>query len=250
MKAIIIAAGRGSRLGDFTRDNPKCLLHIGAKTLLQHQIDVLKKVGVSKIIVVKGYLQEKINYPDIAYFYNDQFASNNILSSLMYAREELDDDVLVCYSDIIYKRSIMESVCSSKENISIVVDTSWKDSYVNRNMHPFTEAEKVVFNNTCDLVLIGKHIPAAQANGEFIGVTKFSRKGAKEFSQYYGNLHAKFSGVPFQQAKIFEMAYLTDIFQDLVDGGSKIKCVKVQSGWREIDTAEDYENCPKSGWDE
>ena len=79
MKAIIIAAGLGSRLGNLTNDKPKCLLEVAGKSLLQHQIDTLKSCGITNISVIKGYKKEKINYPGLKYYINDDYQNNNIL---------------------------------------------------------------------------------------------------------------------------------------------------------------------------
>src|SRR5262245_978783 len=102
MKAIIIAAGRGSRCGEFTHDRPKCLLPVGGKTLLDHQLDSLRLCGVTDITIVKGYLAEKIDRPGTTTRLNDEYANNNILCSLFYAEDQLQGDVIVSYSDIFY----------------------------------------------------------------------------------------------------------------------------------------------------
>ena len=65
MKAIIIAAGIGSRLNPLTNDKPKCMLQYKGKVLLQHQIDALRGAGIDRIVVIKGYKKEVINYPDL-----------------------------------------------------------------------------------------------------------------------------------------------------------------------------------------
>ena len=86
-KALIIAAGLGSRLKDHTEDLPKCMLDFGGKTLLQRQLDAYKKNGIKNISLIRGYKKEKINYKGIKYFENTDYRNNNILNSIFYAEE-------------------------------------------------------------------------------------------------------------------------------------------------------------------
>ena len=100
MKAIVIAAGVGNRMGSLTLDRPKCLLPVGQDTLLSNLVGHFRRSGIEEIAVVTGYLAERVDYPGLTYFHNDEFRDNNILQSLMYASAFLDDDVIVSYSDI------------------------------------------------------------------------------------------------------------------------------------------------------
>ena len=76
MKAIIIAAGMGSRLNPLTNDKPKCMLELNGKTLLQHQIRALREAGIDRVALVKGYKKEAIGYPDLVYYFNDNYQNN------------------------------------------------------------------------------------------------------------------------------------------------------------------------------
>ena len=95
MKAIIIAAGKGARLKRYTEELPKCMLKFGGKTLLKRQIEALNANGITNISLIKGYKKEKINYPGIKYYVNDRFEHNNILNSLFYAEQEMDQEVII-----------------------------------------------------------------------------------------------------------------------------------------------------------
>ena len=106
--AIIIAAGLGSRLEDLTKDNPKCMLKLGDKTIIEHQLNAFRANNITNISVVRGYKKHKIDLPNVTYFDNDQFESNNVLNSLMYAEEALAGNVVISYSDIIFSPAIVE----------------------------------------------------------------------------------------------------------------------------------------------
>jgi len=241
MKAIIIAAGPGSRLNPLTNDKPKCMLELNGKALLQHQIDALRGAGIDRIVLIRGYKKEMINYPDLVYYINDNYQNNNILHSLFYAEEEMNDEFIAAYSDIFYTKDIVKRLLDNKEDISIVVDIDWTGYYEGRTDHPIEEAENVIFDANNNVVKIGKILPDKEAvHGEFIGMMKCSKKGAFIFRKYFHRLKQIYSGKPFQRASVFEKAYLTDIFQDMADYGVSINCVIIEKGWAEIDTVQDY----------
>lgn len=246
MKAIIIAAGMGSRLIPLTNDKPKCMLELKGKTLLECQIDALRASGIDRIAVIKGYKKERINYPGLIYYINDNYQNNNILHSLFYAEKEMDDEFIAVYSDIFYTKDIVKRLLDNKEDVSIVADIDWRGYYQGRTDHSISEAENVIFDADNNVVKIGKILPNKDdVHGEFIGMMKCTKKGALVFKRYFHRLKQIYSGKPFQKASIFGKAYLTDIFQDMVDFGVRINCVIIEKGWAEIDTVQDYERISK-----
>ena len=174
--AIIIAAGLGSRLEDLTKDNPKCMLKLGDKTIIEHQLNAFRANNITNISVVRGYKKHKINFPNVTYFDNDQFESNNVLNSLMYAEEALAGNVVISYSDIIFSPAIVERLLDSSADISIVVDIDWRGRYVDRKDHPIEEAENAIFDANHKLVDIGKIATSSRdVHGEFIGMMKLEK---------------------------------------------------------------------------
>ena len=242
MKSIIIAAGKGTRLKSYTSEIPKCMLEIAGKTLLQHQLDIYRSCGIIDISVVRGYRKEKINYPDITYYDNDDYENNNILNSLFYAEAAIDGPVVISYSDIIFEEHVVQTVLRSTHDISIVVDTDWQHSYKGRSQHPLTEAESVTMDTSGNVLEIGKIVTTTKnVHGEFIGMLRLSPRGAKIFKQHFHRSKTRFLGKPFQRAAVFEMAYITDMLQEMTDLGVQIHCVIIERGWKEIDTIQDYE---------
>ena len=241
IKALIIAAGLGSRLKSHTENLPKCMLDFGGKTLLQRQIDSYKKCGVKDISLIKGYKKEKINYKGINYFENTDYKNNNILNSIFYAEKVINGNIIISYSDILFDSSVVERTLNSDHDISVVVDIDWRGYYVGRKDHPISEAENVIFNSNNEVEKIGKINTGNEAvHGEFIGMIKLSNRGTEIFKEHFHRLKKIYWNKPFQRAKIFQKAYLTDYIQELVDIGIKVHCVIIESGWKEIDTVEDY----------
>jgi len=240
-KALIIAAGLGSRLKDHTEDLPKCMLDFGGKTLLQRQLDAYKKNGIRNISLIRGYKKEKINYKGIKYFENTDYRNNNILNSIFYAEEVINGSIIIAYSDILFDTSVVQRAINSDYDISVVVDIDWRGYYVGRKDHPISEAENVIFNSNNEVEKIGKiNTGNEEVHGEFIGMIKLSNRGTEIFKEHFHRLKKIYWNKPFQRAKVFQKAYLTDFIQELVDIGVKVHCVIIESGWKEIDTVEDY----------
>ena len=240
-KALIIAAGLGSRLKKHTENLPKCMLDFGGKTLLQRQLDAYSKNNIKDISLIRGYKKEKINYKGLRYFENKDYKNNNILNSIFYAEKIINGNIIISYSDILFDPTVVQRTIKSNHDISVVVDIDWRGYYVGRKDHPISEAENVIFNSNNEVEKIGKiNTGNEEVHGEFIGMIKLSNRGAEIFKEHFHRLKKTYWNKPFQRAKIFQKAYLTDFIQELVDIGIKVHCVIIESGWKEIDTVEDY----------
>lgn len=243
-RAIIIAAGMGSRLKPFTDDRPKCLLQAGGATILGHAISTLRGAGLDDIAVIRGYRSECIAEEGVTYFENTDFRQNNILHSVFYAAPFMDQGFVLSYSDILYRREVVEALLASNHDISVVVDRDWRAGYEGREMHPLSEAE-VVLDRDSMVSKIGKGVvPADIATGEFIGMAKFSAAGARILRDEFTRLKKLYEAAPdspFQSAASFRKAYLTDMLQELTERGHKVGVTSISGGWMEIDTPEDYE---------
>lgn len=242
-KALIIAAGLGSRLKEKTSDKPKCMLNLGGKTLLQRQINSYNSNNINNISVIRGYKKEKINYKGLKYFDNDDFRNNNILNSIFYGEEFINGNIIISYSDVLFEPHVVKRAMESKHDISVIVDIDWREYYLNRNDHPLTEAENVIFDSNNEVLKIGKiNNGKNEVHGEFIGMIKLNQRGCEIFKQNFNRLKKTYWNKPFQRSKIFQNAYLTDFIQELVDIGIKVHCTIIERGWKEIDTLEDYKN--------
>ena len=217
------------------------LLDFGGKTLLQRQLEAYKDSGIEDISLIRGYKKEKIKYKGIKYFENNDFRNNNILNSIFYAEKVINGNIIISYSDILFDSSVVQRTLDSNHDISVVVDIDWRGYYVGRKDHPISEAENVIFNSNNEVSKIGKiNKGNEEVHGEFIGMVKLSDYGTKIFKEHFHRLKKIYWNKPFQRAKTFQNAYLTDFIQELVDIGIKVHCVIIESGWKEIDTVEDY----------
>ncbi|HQQ06780.1 MAG TPA: phosphocholine cytidylyltransferase family protein [Candidatus Omnitrophota bacterium] len=247
MKAIVIAAGRAKRMKHLSEDLPKCLFEVNGRPVLRRQMDTFKACGICDIVVVKGYKQELINYPDARYYINDDFMNNNILNSLFYAETEITGDCIITYGDILFNEDVVKRLIAAKADIAAVCDIEWEKHYENRHAHPITEAENVFMDGEHRLVEIGKIMDKKHAaNAEFIGMIKVSAAGAKVLTSEFNRVKRLYSGRPFKRAGVFAQAYLTDMLQELVDRGHRVDCVAITDGWMELDTPDDYAAAAKA----
>ena len=245
MKGIVIAAGLGSRMGHLTDEMPKCMLPINGQPLLHHTMDRMREAGCNELVVIVGYKAQHVDALDAAIVENKEFASNNILHSLMSAEKHLHGPVMCSYSDIWVEPGIHQELTESQKDIVIAVDEDWLPYYDGRTQHPVDEAENVFFDDSMSIRQIGKHLRPENAGtlrcGEFLGLWWMSDTGTRNFREHFKSLDKNLDREePFQRAKHWRTAYITDMLQELSDRGIEIDCAVTQRGWAELDTVEDY----------
>ena len=183
MRPIVIGAGRGSRLGSNTDEIPKTLVPVMGRPMLEWILDALAEGGFSRkdVIFICGYKAEvvKARYPEFTYVLNRDWEKNNILASLLCAREHLGAGFVSTYADIVYRGSAVKKAVASPHAKVLVNDTDWRRRYVARSQHPETDAEKMRAEGD-RIVELSRRIASDKASGEFIGVTKFTPDGARE----------------------------------------------------------------------
>jgi choline kinase len=241
MKAIIVAAGMGRRLAPYTDDRPKTLVEVNGRSILQRQVDAYRAAGVSEINIVRGYMKEKIVVEGARTFDNDDFRNNNILTSLFYAEPAMTGGFLFSYSDIVFRPEVVRTALDTEGDYALVIDRRWAEAYVGRLNHPVEEGE-VARVDDGRVTLVGKKtMPPEQATGEFIGLARFSANAAEKMRERFHARKAAHAGQPYGRAPKFEVAYLTDLLNDLIESGEVMRPAFIDGGWREIDTVEDLE---------
>jgi choline kinase len=253
-KAIIVAAGRGRRLGENTDEIPKCMVKVGGRPILHWQLEALVAAGVRDVVMVRGYRGDCIDpgpFP-VRFVENPVWAENNILASLMYAASELDSGFFFSYCDIVYSKSVASRLAATVgEPVagSLIVDRQWADAYAGRTLHPVSEAELTSVDPVANSVLqVGKGaVPPSSAVGEFIGLAYFSAEGGKAIAAIWEEaLQAGGLGAPFGRAATLRQAYLTDALNAMVAAGQRLAPVYINGEWREIDTPQDLAAAEKA----
>lgn len=244
MKAIILAAGKGTRLDKYTHDMPKCMLNFAGKTLIQRQVETLQACGIKNISAVTGYMKEKININGIKYYHNPEYEITNMVASLFCAEEEMADDIIVCYGDIIYEKHVLEKVISSKFDIGVTVDEDYLDYWKVRLDNWQEDMESLVIGTDGSVKEIG--IPKCsieKAKFRYVGLIRFSREGIKALKRIFYKYKAEYweNDKKFMNSKSFKKLYMTDMMQLLINSNYKVYPIIIKRGWLEFDTNEDYE---------
>jgi choline kinase len=248
MKAIIVAAGRGRRLGVETDDIPKCMVRVGGRAILHWQLDALAAAGVDEVVIVRGYLGDRIAGPTgpgpkLRFVDNPDWATNNILNSLFYAEAEMRDGFLFSYSDIVFAREHARRVAAATAPVALIIDRRWRDAYEGRTLHPVSEAELARVAGSGDAAIVtrvGKRLVAAEdATGEFSGLARFAPEGAAALRDVWNEALTRGLDAPFGAAASLRQAYLSDGLNGIAARGVALGAVLVDGGWREIDTEQD-----------
>jgi choline kinase len=240
MKALILAAGMGTRLGKYTESLPKGMLSFNGKPLIEWQIQNLRKTGIDDIIIVTGYKKEAINYPGIKYYHNPLFAETNMVESMLCAKADLNSDILVAYSDILYTPLLVKLCKESSANIGVVVDKNWRDYWEMRYNSTEFDLESLQIKDG-KIVELGKPITTSKGiDYRYIGLIKFSKEGIRTALKVYD---VKKSGNEswLQSGKTFPQGYMTDLLNEVILSGYEVEPLITEGGWLEFDTNEDYE---------
>lgn len=247
MKGIILAAGQGTRLKKYTQNLPKGMLEFNGKTLIERQIELYRKCGINNIIVIKGYAEEKIKYPGIKYYINEKYAETNMVETLMCAKDEFDDDIIVSYSDIIFDKRLLEKMKNNDYDYGVAVDKNWKKYWLKRYNNINFDTESLRINEKGNIISLGKENPSLEEiDARYIGILKFSQKGLKKIVNILERDYKEYSNKPWQQSgKFIRQAYMTDLLQSLIEEKEEIKAIEFKNGWLEFDTNEDYEKALK-----
>ena len=132
MKALVLNSGIGSRMGDLTKDTPKCMVKIkDNETILSRQLKMLKKNNVEDIVMTTGYLEDKIIdyikelsiYKNINYVYNNRYNEVNYIYSIYLAREYLNDDILLMHGDLVFDEKVLYMILNSDRSVMAVSST-------------------------------------------------------------------------------------------------------------------------------
>lgn len=242
MKALILSAGRGTRLNKYVKDCPKGMLEFNEKTIIKRQVDNFRKCGIEDIIVIRGYKAETINYDRLKYYTNEHFATTNMVESMFCAEQEFSDDLIISYADIVYEQQVLKGLIKNTADISIAVDMDWKNYWKIRYGQVNFDTESLTLNEEGNIVELGNdQVSVDKIDARYVGLLKFSREAIKRCIGFYHSKKMQYSGKPWMGGRIFEQAYMTDFIQALIDSGEKVSSHKIHGGWIEFDTNEDYE---------
>ena len=234
MKAIILAAGRGSRMKDKTDILPKCLTELWNKTLLEWQLNSIKNAGINEVAIITGYRSEEImnRKPNLKYFHNDIWDKTNMVATLLKAEEWLKtDECIVSYADIVYTPKAVKSLIECKSDIAITYYTKFLELWKDRFDNPLDDIETFKMNSDSNLIEIGhKANSLSDIEGQYMGLLKFTPNGWSKISQAL-----KSQNLP----KPVEKIDMTSLLSYLLSINIQIKAVAYDEIFLEVDNPED-----------
>jgi L-glutamine-phosphate cytidylyltransferase len=227
-KAIILSAGKGSRLLPLTEDRPKCLIELNGKSLLEWQLDSLSANGVEEIVIVTGFRDDMVDAvaatrSGVRTLFNPFYHVADNLGSVWLARGEFDRDVLLLNGDTLVSRALVARVLG-EGTAPITVTVDEKDDYDADDMKVLREGDR--------LLRIGKALEAGSYNAESIGFLAFRGEGARLFTdQVERMMHTSEGTRRWYLRAIDALAPTADIRTLSIKGAQ----------WQEVDFPEDVE---------
>jgi len=248
-RALILAAGQGTRLRPLTDDRPKCLVPLLGRSLLERQVDTLKGAGVNNIHIATGYRADQIEALGFSTTINEYFAETNMVATLFSALSfiQQEGDLIIAYGDIVYQNNNLNALLDCEDEIALMIDAKWRDLWSIRLDNPLDDAETLLMDSDGYVTELGKKPKSYdQIEGQYTGLIKIRSDKLEELLIFYNQLDrsSRYDG------KDFNNMYMTSFLQLLIDCGWRAKAVLVNSGWLEVDSVEDlsqYETMAKEG---
>lgn len=236
-KAVILAATRGSKLEDLTVDRPKCMVDVRGKPLLHRLVGSFNDAGVRELTVVTGYKAGTVNFPGINTAENTDFETTGEVASLSCSMDALKGECVVSYGDIMFRSHVLNQLLDCEADIAVVVDANWKQERVETTKrtvdlaacsHAYTG--DYFDDEVSELTRLDSAMNEADANGEWIGLAKFSAKGSELLRAELDNMKSDGS---------LGKSSMNDLFNRLIDSGAKPQVVYITGNWLDVNDAFD-----------
>jgi len=240
MKAIILAAGRGSRLHPYTAECPKCLTELGGRSLIDRQLEVLRGEGIDDLVIVTGFCRERLALPGTTQVHNPGWESTNMVESLFCAEQEFGDALIVSYSDIVYEPRILKALLNTEVPIAVTVDREWREYWEWRFDDPLADAESLRMDGNGHIRDIGQVVDnIREIQAQYMGLMCFKGEGVSMLRSAYE--HMQTADRSWKTTRPVGKAYMTDLLMEMVLMGHEVASVCVDGGWLEVDTVEEFE---------
>jgi len=231
LRAIILAAGRGTRMGGLTDAIPKCLVKLGGRALLEWQLAALRDARVTRIAIVTGWPAVQLENRGAETFHNPRWAETNMVMSLACAREWLEADTcIVSYSDIFYPSSAVRALLTSPGDISMTYDPNWLALWSRRFPDPLADAESFEIDSDGRVTDIGRRVDdVGKIKGQYMGLLKFTPQG-------WTRADKLIAALPERDRNKLDM---TTLLQRLIAAGESVKATPISGPWGEVDSESD-----------
>jgi len=234
-RAVILAAGRGQRLGGLTDERPKCLCPLAGRPIVAWTIDALRASGIDEILIVGGWQAAALDCLALPVRVNPHWASGNMVRSLLQAADWLQSaPTLIVYGDCAYSAAAIASALDAPDaDILLPVDRDWLRLWSIRLADPLSDAESLALADGFIRDIGRRPVPMAQIEGQFMGLLRVSRRGWQSIAAFLAAL-ARDHG----EAAVDRLD-MTGLLQQLIAAGHRVAAQPTAGGWVEIDSPED-----------
>jgi phosphoenolpyruvate phosphomutase len=233
INSIVLAAAQGS-LGELTANTPKTLLKVKGSSILEHQVNSFNSLGIKDISLVTGFGNEQINMANTNNIHNSDFAQTHDLYSLHLAQDQLKENTIISYGDILFKEHVLSDLVKTEQNIVIVVDADASSGSSNQDLVTTeTPYSTKLFDKLVKLEQTARYATSAdhgiEHHGEFIGLLKCNLAGAA---------HIKQTLAEFAAAGTLKSAYIVDLLNALTKK-TNVHVQYIKGSWLDINTIAD-----------
>jgi len=248
MKAVILAAGIGSRMGKIAKEIPKCLIKIDNKPIIKKQIESLHSNDITDISIVVGYRSDMVRNTcescKVKFYTNPRFKETGMLESLFCAHEELNDEFILVYGDVYFEKEVIEKLLLNKSDFCLAVDKSKTLKKFEEEFYEEYHGSKMKKGSTKVHVIdemvkkISKNLEINENDGEYIGIAKFSERGTKIIYEMVKRL--------IDSSEIAKFPSPSYLFRELIKNGQKFEVIFVDPhSYSEIDYSHDINEAKK-----
>ena len=236
VQALVLAASRGTELGELTEQRPKTMVKIAGRPLLAHIIEALNATGIKNISVVRGYKKETVDLPNLNLIDNDEFDESGELVSLLKGLRGIqpEQDLIVCYGDVLFNKYIVQILAESEDALAVAIDTNWIESANRHRQADYARCSMPHSRESFSARVTLKHVSAEMApasiHGEWMGFIKI---GADEITAVGELVEDMLRSADRKRAK------LPDLLNLLVENGKQIRVRYTTGHWLDIDSLDD-----------
>ena len=242
MKAIILGAGFGFSSVSLGGSHPAAIHEVSSgRRTLDYQIEAFHDIGIQEIIFVGGYRIEQIIklYPGLSYYYNPDWQNSGPVISLSIGMPIRDDDIIVCYADVLFSKATLKNLLSSPADIAVLEDPQWITRYGGRGKPLIDNAEKISHSGSSIRAIGRREKQGIQFTGQYAGLVKLSARGSAILRSVLEDSLTKYQNSPFHESENICQAGITDLLQEAIDRGIPLESVVIDDHWAELDAPQD-----------
>ena len=233
-RAIILAASRGSEMGDLTEQVPKAMVSVGGTPLLHKLVAQFRASGIRRIVVIRGYAPDKVHARDVEFIDNVEFEGTGELLSLSKAADQLQGDAVISFGDILFRKYILTSLLATDGDVVIAVDAAWERRHGSAAYVDYIAATRPYSlrydEEEALLVEAAPDLPRERIHGEWIGLIKTTAAGSAAVKRALEELSRRGD---------FRTLRFDDLLNHLVGNGQRVQVVYITGHWLDVDDLED-----------